>query len=551
MKKDILADLGEILVGAGLLDEDQQKGWSLFSEQDDPLKGKEFLLQKKKPETEVQEEQKEQADTSSSSQPEEKTPEKREQRSSSFAGQPDGLVLELSDDQMQAFLSVDKSDKELVTKEFLQRLFRFRGVSFGINWMQIDDILDRLSRDHSVECELIAEGLPPIEGKSAQVNYYFEKEKQLEINHSSQSEDEKVDYRRSKKINMVSKGVLLAEKLDMIPGVDGKNVRGNVVKATPVFDKPLVSGKGTVLDEQNQLWATVDGRPVFEPPGRVTVLQVYTVYGDTDLNTGDIEFNGDVEITGNVRSGYQIKAGGNVFVKGSVEAAFIQAGGNITVGGSYAGGEKGLLRCGGHCYISHCNGGSIETEGNLEVAKELVNAKVFVGGSLYFTKLRGSMMGGEAYIMGDLEVVNLGSNLGVTTNINMGNKKLLRRKLKQMNDQIDAIKDKRAVIKESMDKLAEELAKDDKKAKQTRIKLVAIQAKLADIINRLRVEKESIAKNLGEYSVHFIRVSGIVFPGVKIYFGDILKEIEEKIKGIEYFEAPDTNKIVSRPYKKF
>jgi uncharacterized protein (DUF342 family) len=340
----------------------------------------------------------------------------------------------------------------------------------------------------------------------------------------------------------------------------------------------LIAGKNVYLTDDGRLFSKVDGMPIYEGSGRVSVEPVFAVAGDVNLTIGNIKFNGNVLVSGSVLTGFTVEAGGDVHVRGSVEGASIIAGGTITIERGFVGGEKGLLRSGGDCNISHANGGTIECGGSLFVQKELINVKVFVANDLVFLFRKGSLIGGNIAVRGDIDVYNIGSTLGTTTNVYMGNRKFLRKHLEKISVYLDALNKKlkllETVIKalekgetegnehlvsryKSLEELMSLLGMSGSMAvsEQQREKLKQLLYEKRHFLTRerddFRVRALKIKSDLGKYVPHFVRVHGSIFPGVNIVINDAEDYKNcDMLSAAEFYEDPQTHKVCHRPCTK-
>ncbi|MCJ8345354.1 FapA family protein [bacterium] len=251
------------------------------------------------------------------------------------------VELSFSEDLMEAYLFVEPDEKYPLDRRFLKRFFLFRGLRYGIDWEAVDAIIETSKQNLEVHQEIVASGKTVQLGRQAQILKYFEEAKTFKF--SEASDEEKTNYYRMHRINMVSKGLLLAEKLTAIPGVDGINTKGEVIPSLNSKDIIFKAGKGC-LQKGSQIYSEIDGRPSIDDTGRIEVVPLYTIYGDVDLSVGDLKFNGNIEIMGNVLAGFTIEAGGSIFVKGSVECSNLTAQEDITINGSLTcTAEKGLI----------------------------------------------------------------------------------------------------------------------------------------------------------------------------------------------------------------
>lgn len=491
----------------------------------------------------------------------------------------EGLRIEIADDSMFAFLYISDNMKEVINKDLVQRHLERNRIKFGIDWEAIDAAIEKVQKGGEIISLQIAEGVPAQAGHDGEVLFYFEKSRVLKKRkrqNTSTAGEEKVDFKNFGFLNMVNKGQLLAEKFMPVAGISGHDVMGRVLACPAVKEPPLMAGKNTFL-ENGQLFSKVDGMPIYELSGSVSVDSIFTVSGDVNLTVGNIKFNGNILISGSVLTGFTVEAGGDVVVRGSVEGAAIIAGGNITIERGFVGGEKGLLRSGGDCYISYANGGAMECGGNLFVQRELINCRVFVVNNLEFLFRKGSLIGGNISVTGDLDVFNLGSSLGTTTNIYMGNRKFLRKHLEKISIYLDALNKKLKLLGLVIDAMESNSSENHNYAGENTSlsellgllgmsSAVGISDQHKEKLQQLLHEKRhfltrerddfqekaaGVKADLDKYMPHFVRVRGKIFPGVNIVINDA-EDYKNCDMGsdIEFYEDPQTRKICHRPCMK-
>jgi len=460
-------------------------------------------------------------------------------------------ILGFTDRYLEARLSIVPVEGDPIDRFFMERFLLYRGVKFGIDWDAIEGAIERANRLEVVQDELVAVGEPPVEGRDSYINIYFEKDSMHKRIHKV-VQDTSVDHRVMHRINMVSRGQVIAEKVPTIIGEDGKNVRGEIIFARRSRDYPLSAGKNTTMNEKGELFAMEDGRPVIDEYGRVSVIQSYTVDGDVDINVGNIEFNGDIEILGSVRAGYSVHAGGSIRVRESVEAATLVAEEDITLKGGYTGGSKGIIQAGGNANLAHVNTGNLEVVGNVKVSKELINVKAFICGNLSFPGSKGSIRGGTLFVQKDLEVFDLGSKLGVPTVVHVGPYEICKRRLRAVHSELREISGKLDVLDEALEKLSS----GDVDARLSRKKLALAREKLETTISslesekhELHIESEELELRMEKYHSCFVRVQGSIFPGVKIYIGKNELSITKKMTCVEFYLNPGSKEIKNRPYR--
>jgi uncharacterized protein (DUF342 family) len=478
---------------------------------------------------------------------------KRAESASRMAFTATDLDIQYGDKYLDARISLKNPGQSVLEFDFLKDLFQRRGLIYGINWARVKHLVTNYNQGKTVENELIATGEPPVEGFDATINVYFQKSVFLKRYEGdfSRSSSRKIDHKNKSYVNVVKKGQLLAEKIPMKQGRDGKNVRGKVVGANPVKDVPLTAGLNTVKDEAGCIYSLIDGRPIFKEPGNISVSPTFFVQGNVDLSVGSINFKGDVEVAGNVQSGFTIQATGNVHVSGSVEGATVIAGDDITVLGGFFGAGKGILKCGGDCKVNHCNGGRLEVGCNLIVEKELVNCTSIVGNKLLAIEDEASIIGGHTHVSKEIYVKNLGSGLGVTTFVYMGGKKLLQAEIEEVGVELKELEYQLGLLKKAIRRVQRnhgERDLEESQVDQITKELYKAQSEIVEKKVQATGVKNELNRKLHEFIPSKICVGKNLHPGVRIYMGNTSFNNIKLQRSIEYYQDPESLKIRSRAY---
>ena len=211
------------------------------------------------------------------------------------------VKIDISNDKMQAYLQLDLPPEGTAWPTFDQIMEKLHaeGVVFGIR----EEVIHRLLEEKSNRLTLIAEGVYPVDGEDASLQYFFETDRVRLL--PKELEDGRVDHRELSLVQSVQKGQVLVEKKPATPGVAGKNVLGEEVPAVAGKDVNLLAGKNVVWDN-NRLIATCDGEPT-KTGNKVSVQLVHEIRGNVGYKTGNIDFIGSVHIRGDVESGLSSK----------------------------------------------------------------------------------------------------------------------------------------------------------------------------------------------------------------------------------------------------
>lgn len=206
------------------------------------------------------------------------------------------------------------------TPDEVKLFLQDKGIIRGVDEKAIMQVIEN---PNSKERFTIARGMEPVDGENAYIRYPF-----LE----SIDEDLEEGYFGRNKLVSVNAEDIIAIKVPAREGIDGWNVEGEVLPAKPPVDCQITVKSGCeLIDDGNQVVATINGRPVIEPGLNQDVIYVDPIYVVKEVSqaTGDIKFAGDVEVQGDVKDGCTVEADGNIQVMGDVTRASIKAGTNV------------------------------------------------------------------------------------------------------------------------------------------------------------------------------------------------------------------------------
>jgi uncharacterized protein (DUF342 family) len=152
---------------------------------------------------------------------------------------------------------------------------------------------------------------------------------------------------------------------------------------------------------------------------RVAVMPIYSVQGDVDFNTGNLDFDGNIIVSGGVKPGFRVRATGNVQIGGTVEAAQLEAGGNVTVGGGVVGHNEAVVRAGGAITARFVEAAELHAKGQILIGSEIRQStaisedRVIVAGP-------GRIVGGHVRGRESVEAKVIGSASGTPTSVQAG-----------------------------------------------------------------------------------------------------------------------------------
>jgi uncharacterized protein (DUF342 family)/response regulator RpfG family c-di-GMP phosphodiesterase len=283
-------------------------------------------------------------------------------QSSQFSSEFGAFVdLQVSDDRIEAWIRVPKTVQGTTDIEPIKKLIKKRGIKYGVvEDIQIRKFLRNCTDPH--EKFIVAKAIAPSVGKPAQIIYHFNTESDSAgiIN-----EDGSIDFRYRGDSPFVKRGQLLAEKIPMEQPKSGVDVFGETLLVGDVDDIPLEGGEGTELSEDGlKLTATITGQPSVDVKGVISVLESFTVKGDVDFKTGNINFNGNVIVTGTIKEGFLVEC--EELTANEINGGIIRNKGDLKI-------SNGIINA------------DIQTEGSVQ-AKFLNKAKLYGYGDMMVTR---------------------------------------------------------------------------------------------------------------------------------------------------------------------
>ncbi len=408
-------------------------------------------------------------------------------------------------------------------KEILSTL-NMQKITFGIDEAAIDRFLSK--REYCTDM-LIAKGVPATQGKDAYVEYFFDTDPHAK---PQLNDDGSVDFKSLNLLNHVNQGDMLAKLHLAVPGVDGRAVQGDIVKAQPVKHRILHFGRNIdITDDKMTIYSAVNGH-VQLVNDQVFVSDVYAVE-NVDNSTGNIEYEGNVQINGNVRSGFSVKAKGNVMINGVVEGAVIEAGGNVSVARGVTGMSKGTITAGGNVICKFIENATVVAGGYVE-SEAIMHSSVHAKTEVILTGRKAFITGGHIAATNKVTVKTLGSSMGSDTIVEVGadpavkiklvecQKRLMEnsKKLPQLLQVLAAVQAKvKAGQRVSPDQL--------QYAKTAATTIPTLQAQIAEDQEWI----DSMQEELSEASTACVLVSDTVFAGTKICISDSSMTVKEPL----------------------
>ncbi len=422
--------------------------------------------------------------------------------------QLDRTAVSFSPDGMTAYVRLPEPfDGQKYRLEDVQAALSASGVKTGIDKNAILGMIQGGVYGRSVP---VASGKPPKDG----IDGYFEYMFQRQLDGKPRiNEDGTVSY-AIKLFEMVTEGQQIALYHPAVQGEDGYTVKETPVRAKPGRELAPLRGRGFECKADGVTYvASITGK-IDVINDKISILPVYEVSGDVDVNTGNIEFRGDVIIHGSVDD-VEIRATGTVTIDGVVQGGSIYANKDIVLSGGVLGNGKSVIDAKGSISAKFFEFATIRCKGDI-TADIFLNSSVYCEGRAFVMSRKGCIVGGSVHAVCGIEANSVGNNAEIRTHVLVGNSGEVRMKMEELSNSIKTAEANIAKAETVLQKFQEyeektgQSCKDDPRRVQLvriRVRDKARKAADEDELKKLRLMVNN-AKGAN------IKVRRKVYPGV-------------------------------------
>jgi len=435
-------------------------------------------------------------------------------------------IIEISKDKMEAFVIF----KEPVNDGAKLDAAGIVGVlqSEGIVDYNMDTINTLATHKVYERKYAIAKGTPPVNGTDGYLQYHFNNENLRPK--PKILEDGSVDFRQLGLLRLCERGDVLVTSVPEKDGTDGIDVTGNVIPYVKGrAPQPIPAGKNTFVSEDGlHLIADSSGQLVINQ-GKININPCLEIKGNVDNSTGDIDFNGQVIINGNVLTGFTVKAVGNIEVHGVCEGANLETEADIVIGRGAQGMEKAKLHAGGSVTAKFIEGCNVSAEGNIS-ADSILNSNVTCGGDVVLAGKRGLLTGGKLIAGNKLVAKTIGSPMGTTTIIEVGNKPTLILSVKELTEEHDKLRKEFEKVDQAVTLLTAQQKKGalNDERKQLLMKMLNAKMTYRERLNSLQLQIDELNQSLTSNS-GTVSASNVIQPGVRVTIGNSQLTVRDKM----------------------
>lgn len=449
----------------------------------------------------------------------------------------------VSDDMLTALISFYpgiNTDKKTKYQDVVFHLTEKHKISPGyIKDKALKDAVELLNDGFIVENVLICQGIPPVQGKDANIEFLFErpniKPKLLP--------NGKVDYKEFIKFILVDKDQLIIKRTPPDKGKDGRDICGNVIKAVEGVDKSIEVVEGVYSNlEKTEYRAKYNGHIILSG-NTISVLPMLQINGDVDMRIGNLRFEGTIQVTGNVQSGFIIE-GDDIIVEGIVENAELKARNSIVIKRGVKGViNKGSIKAGGNISVGYCENANISAGGELSIDKYCFNSDIEAAQVTAVGK-DAIISGGELRIFSKLHVANLGSKNSGKMEISLGYSPLLQNKAEKVRVEINQLSESLEKINDVLSKLN---IKDPKIQNNPKVKILLDSSETFKRRLPLLEKKYNDLMRKSVCDAPKIIVENVIYPGVELKMLNISRKIKSEMSRVEFTYNELSREIINKP----
>jgi uncharacterized protein (DUF342 family) len=457
------------------------------------------------------------------------------------------VSVAISEQEMKASLHVNPpgpAGKD-ISFEIFMSVLRANHVVFGIDEEFLKQFADRPIYKENIQ---VAEGIRPINGRDAYLQYNFETDQnKVRIR---EGVDGRVDFKELNIIQNVVEGQPLAKKAPPEKGTVGRTVTGKPLPAKSGKDIPLLLGNNVrIADDGITILAAMNGQVVLIS-GKINVEPIYVVQGNVDIKSGNIIFLGNVIINGNVEDGFSVKAAGNIEVNGTVERAELDAEGDIIVHQGITGKSTGTVKTGRSLWARFIENASVEAGNMVVVSDGIINSQVDANKRIICQGKRAHIVGGRLRATEEINAKIIGSpTSGTGTICEVGFDPKSKEQIDKYILQRDSLEKELEEVQLNLQTLIALKKQHHTLPEDKEAYLQELMDKRQDLTEELRHINEEVEKiqeffnslkNRGKISA-----SSKVYPGVRITIRGINEDVRSEYKAVTFILENDLVRVTN------
>ena len=431
-----------------------------------------------------------------------------------------GMVLDIEDEGMSAFLRKTDGFDDSLTVDDLQAVLLSNGIRYGL---ESEAALESFIKGEFKKNRFkAATGTSKINGNSARIEYYFNTDHLLV---GKIDEKGNVDFLDRGEIPRVEAKTLLAEKFPCIESKHGRDVFGKELLAEPVMDIPLKIKTGVILSEDGmRVYSEISGHPKLSWSGNISVVDTFVLDGDVNYKTGNLIYNGNIEILGGLKSGFKV-TGFDIRIN-EVDGGEIHAQGDVTI---LNGMNDAVIYSRGHVSAKYVYNSKIYCLGNLYVDREIGDSEVESSGSC--RNLTGAIINSTVSFNQGVEANAIGAEKSTPSTIIVGCDQFIINELDTIEIEIKSLEKNRLNLEKKKEKL---LLDNNALQKST--------TQMANELEKIMIDKQELEKNLEFFLLQpgkneEVRPLKSALKQKESLFAQLDKELNDRLNSMEVNES--------------
>jgi len=439
------------------------------------------------------------------------------------------ICIKVRRDRLEARINITTpEDVPTVTMPQLIEKVNSAGVVYGVDVK----VLEALTQTRSGSDILFAHGDPPCDGNNAFLKYHVDSDSQ---GRPVEMDDGRVDFKENNSFLCVEEGQLLVEKIPATPGTTGIDVFGLPIPAKPGKDILMPVGKNVINVDDWRLYAAIDGHLNIFLDKRINVIPVIVIPGDVDYSTGNIEFKGSVIVRGSVQPDFSVKAGGNVEVCGSICGGIVEAN-NIIIHRGIQGMGRSVIKARERIVANFIENAIVYADQEIFISDVILNSSVFAGIRVIVEGRRGLIRGGRISAGEEIRAFTIGNQANITTDIEVSVNPFLKDELISLRLESKKAKTLCEELKHSLSYILSQGIENLTAEKRERYEKKQTEYNtLTDRVEEMCQRIINIENLLHSLKPGKICVYGVIYPGVKIFIGTLIKPLNDSLQYISLY----------------
>lgn len=406
---------------------------------------------------------------------------------------------------------------EKITTARIEKEMRDMGVVIDIDSEEIEAKLEHVRKTKKpLFDQVLVAGRHPVPGRDGWFEFHVSSREEA----GTEDDSGRLDFRNRGKYPMVRPGQTIGRLHPPTFGQGGIDIYGKTIPASGGKDLTIHLGENVLMHDDKETFESKAEGIVSLERNVLSVTDCLVVSGNVDLNTGNVHVeHGSVKVLGSVLAGFSVSAPKHVVVQGSVESATVSAGGSVEVSGGILMPDGGKLTAGGDVTANYATNANIEAGGDVFIANDVNNSIIHAQGKFHAVSGQGHVQGGTITSAKGMVINELGSDMGVETNvvvqIEHSEDEVLRQERKKVKDAIAKIDE--ALGNESPQVILERTAPEKRSAVaevlKHRITLVKRRKAISEQLNQLALARQA------ELAGVKIEVKRFIHPGAHLRFG--------------------------------